>query len=256
MCMQLTHLFLAYPLFEQLKAQGKSVDECGLFLAGVLFPDIQYIAPVSREQTHLISNEIPKNHFPQLYQDILLDLEKKDFFKAGMKFHAFCDRMRVEVIHVNHIYETLSSAPWIPLKQKLSVLDNCLKFVEDMYAFEKFSIDAYTEMTFCVLYAVQSVSFKQEMLSQFNLDEATLNQWYQVTCEYVANFGPLARQHFCDMLGKENEGKFLNTFIHTLKTSDALDYFENLSISFEQWNQTQFDLPQPLQPFSSGELRV
>lgn len=56
------------------------------FLLGVLFPDIQKVSNVTREQTH------------NKFRELDLKFEGLSSFEAGWKFHVWCDLRRNEII--------------------------------------------------------------------------------------------------------------------------------------------------------------
>lgn len=71
----------------------KNVQE---FMVGTLFPDIRYIAHIPREATH----------FP--LKGLVDVLEEKSPFVAGMKFHAWVDIVREEIVVSSGIYEAVA----------------------------------------------------------------------------------------------------------------------------------------------------
>jgi hypothetical protein len=90
----MTHLYFAeYFCRVHGICKEKSVRE---FMVGTLFPDIRYIAHIPREATH----------FPlEGLKDVL---QEEDLFRAGMKFHAWVDIVREEIVVSSGIYEAVA----------------------------------------------------------------------------------------------------------------------------------------------------
>lgn len=63
------------------------------FLVGTLFPDIRYITHFPREKTHFNVNSLKEVG------------ETSSPFDAGMKFHAWVDRVREEFVISSGIYK-------------------------------------------------------------------------------------------------------------------------------------------------------
>lgn len=257
MAMQMTHLLLAAPLFKQLKAEGMPPEDLGQFLAGVLFPDIRYVSHLSREETHSISNNASKDQLACFYQTILQDLAKKDFFKAGAKFHAFCDCKRLQVLEEKNLFKQLDSAAWHLIKtQAPGQCENVLKLLEDVLAFNRLDPSDRKEMLFCLQYYVTHVDFEQKM-QHFNIDKATFNKWYTITYEYLNNLTPMSRNDFCMMLGK-NEWlmSIFNQARSNLQSREVVAYFDALNHSIIELPTTHFMQEHPLNPLPKGELTI
>lgn len=90
----MTHLFLA----EEYCKLKRIEDESDLkgFLVGTSFPDIRYITHFPREQTHFSINNLKEVS------------ESSSLFEAGMKFHAWVDKVREEFVVASGIYEKIA----------------------------------------------------------------------------------------------------------------------------------------------------
>ena len=87
----MTHLFLGeeYCKLRRIEDEGNKRD----FLVGTLFPDIRYIAHFSRQRTHFDVRNLKEVE------------ESSSYFIAGMKFHAWVDKVREAFVVDSGIYE-------------------------------------------------------------------------------------------------------------------------------------------------------
>lgn len=154
----MTHLYFAEYFC---KVHGiwneKSVRE---FMVGTLFPDIRYIAHIPRESTH----------FPlQGLQDVLQ--EERPFY-AGMKFHAWVDIIREEIVVSSGIYEAVS-----PHAEGRDA--TFLKFIE-----EEILADFYDGRKW-------SYCFDKSLVEErfFVSSDVTLARWHEIL-QYSMNYRP------------------------------------------------------------------
>lgn len=89
-----THAYLTDRFFEYFPKY--SDEEKRAFMLGSLFPDIQYIGDVTREETH--------SHCPSTLLDVL---KEHSPFLAGVKFHCYVDHEREAFLHEQKIYDKL-----------------------------------------------------------------------------------------------------------------------------------------------------
>ena len=80
----ITHAFLAELFFKQFPKYDS--EEQKAFRLGTLFPDVRYLGTIPREETH----------FPEMTLEEVL--EETNPFLAGMKFHSYVRKERVETV--------------------------------------------------------------------------------------------------------------------------------------------------------------
>ena len=128
------------------------------FFLGTLFPDIRYIAKLSRTQTH--ESEVTLERIK----------DTQDPFLKGMRLHVFVDVLREEFLQERQVCEKLTK---ISGDKILS-----LKFLEDeiLYSMrqeqESFYIAAYFD------------TYTEGEL-KFNLPSEILRQWHQLNQSYL-----------------------------------------------------------------------
>lgn len=101
-----THIVLALKII----ASGLIDTDVKEFIIGTSFPDIRYLGVIERDKTHY------KN---VTWHDIVT--EQSPFY-AGLKFHAFVDRIREEYMHNSGIYTFI---------RETSYRSQCMKVAED-----------------------------------------------------------------------------------------------------------------------------
>jgi len=133
--------------------QHPAVDP-DLFLLGTLFPDIRRITDeVTRYDTH--------QHFKKLN----LSFEGLDAFRAGWKFHLWCDMRREEILNKHGFY-------------KLSYTidhDAPPKLLEDELAWEKYQ--NWEKLRFIL-------NNPPELELPFGVSRETLERWYAIIAKY------------------------------------------------------------------------
>lgn len=117
-----THIYFAEKYMSICKPQYTK-KERATFKRGTLWPDIRYIAKISRTKTHA--------------KDVKLEdiIKCKDPFTAGKLFHAFLDEQRVKILEKSKVNELLHM---LPITEKMRV--HFLKVVEDEICYK--DIDA------------------------------------------------------------------------------------------------------------------
>ncbi len=90
MAAPITHIVLANKIYDKLFSH---LDKACFFL-GTSFPDIRYIAPIGRQETHPEVNSIE-------------DLANCNAFTTGVKLHALIDNIREDFLFSHNIYQYL-----------------------------------------------------------------------------------------------------------------------------------------------------
>jgi hypothetical protein len=159
--------FSASPLFHAVIAEKyiqiceKDFDEeqKKAFFLGTLFPDIRYLANLSRKSTHE-----PDVTLEQIYAT-------QDPFLKGMRLHVLTDEVRVKFVKEQQILRKLTDAPGD------TVLN--LKFLEDeiLYSFREKGASLYI----CDYF----LSFADGEL-QFNVPQEILTYWHNLNSDYFS----------------------------------------------------------------------
>lgn len=152
------------------------------FIVGTVFPDIRYLGVIKREKTH---NQLATwNSIKQLVQ-------QKQYFKAGMDFHALVDRMREKYLEEKGIYENI-----LPFKFRSQLM----KFVEDRFLYEK--IDNW----FTIAQLFDKNILDEELT--FNIPKKDLLKWRGIIRRYCKN-KPMLKKLMPLLPCKQNVGKLL-----------------------------------------------
>lgn len=106
----ITHLFLGEEYCRIFRIEDE--DHKRDFLIGTSFPDIRYITYFPRERTHFNVQSLKEVG------------ESSSYFIAGMKFHAWVDKVREEFVVASGIYEKV--APYGEGRK-----ETLLKFIEE-----------------------------------------------------------------------------------------------------------------------------
>jgi len=129
--------------------------DADLFLLGVLFPDIRRITDeISRYETH------------QIYKKLDLDFKDITAFRAGWKFHLWCDMRREEILNKNNFY-------------KLSYTidhDAPSKLLEDELVYEK-----YKNWEKLVLL----LNNPPELEEEIPVSRETIARWFAIIAKYL-----------------------------------------------------------------------
>lgn len=152
----MTHVYLG---LKWLDVYGSEYDEKQrqAFLIGTIFPDIRYIAKVSRNVTH------PKNvHL----QDIL---QTKSEFEQGVKFHSYVDNERLQFIKRHPIQKKIRDLK----EQHKSIY---VKLVEDQMIYPKADWRFMKQTLFSPV--------AQE--KQYDIDFGTITQWHMGLTYYFS----------------------------------------------------------------------
>lgn len=177
------------------------------FMVGNLFPDIQYIANVSRDDTHVKQVE-------------LIDvLNSETPFKAGVLFHAYVDEMRESYAQKWKIYDEVAHIADGHEAMQL------IKFIEDEILYEKIN------HTFCIdsLYLIYPEETEMVSYSKVFCWHKLLVKYFQqppkVSIQYLAGSfwrciapGYLAtwNQHFDELLQNEKIRSYVYDFVQSL----------------------------------------
>ena len=120
----LVHLYLAERYCQLYEVEDETWKED--FLVGTLFPDIRYIFPLSREETH------PSTPFEQI-------LSTSSGFEAGMRFHVWVDQMRERFVCDTGIY-----AQVLPYTKKHRA--TLLKWIEEEILFDQYEGERWSHL--------------------------------------------------------------------------------------------------------------
>lgn len=107
-----THIVLALIVLPMMP--DKNIDE---FLLGTSFPDVRYVAHISRERTHN-----PNSTWHSIQKE-------SSSFTAGMDFHALCDRIHEQFMTANKAYDLI-------LASNIHLKGYILKLFEDMIFYD------------------------------------------------------------------------------------------------------------------------
>jgi hypothetical protein len=152
-------IFVAFPVSHIVYAkkylERHPAMDADLFLLGVLFPDIRRITDeISRYETH------------QIYKKLDLDFKDITAFRAGWKFHLWCDMRREEILNKNNFY-------------KLSYTidhDAPSKLLEDELVYEK-----YKNWEKLVLL----LNNPPELEEEIPVSRETIARWFAIIAKYL-----------------------------------------------------------------------
>ncbi len=136
-----------------------SVVEQGAFLAGTSFPDIRYVADVSRSATHRME-----------HKTLSYVLGADTSFEAGRRFHVYVDREREKFMRENNAYDFIKNGP---LKTQL------LKLVEDHILFDQLNNRLQGPLNPKVFL---SKVYPEEL--SYGLTVSSVNTWHRMLTEY------------------------------------------------------------------------
>lgn len=154
-----THIIFALQILHLLPP---SIDPQA-FIVGTSFPDIRYLAHLTREQTHIE---------PISWQNVI---NEPSSFRAGMLFHNLVDEIRMEHFEPD-FYDRKKINEYTPLYIKLFPL--ILKTAEDAFLYTKTNHWKKIATYFDTVY--------QEELD-FNVSEDILRTWHNMIQTYIAN---------------------------------------------------------------------
>lgn len=151
MASQISHIIYAKKYFS--KNFVKNINE---FILGCVFPDIRRIDKnIKREETH------------SFFQNIDLNFQKISSFKAGWKFHLYCDKRREEILNNKNFYKLANTQNYAGLPTKLLEDEIIYASCQDWKNLAQF---------FKNLPAIEE---------KINVSQETFNQWYVILAEYI-----------------------------------------------------------------------
>jgi hypothetical protein len=149
MASQVAHVVYSQKYLEKNPCKGSE-----LFILGSLFPDLRRVTEgITRKDTHM--------HFV----NIDLDFGKLDLFKAGWKFHAWCDMRREEILNKYNFYSLRGA----------SAIDPTAKLLEDELVYDKYK--NWEKLRYIL---------NNPPIIQTNLDvpQETIERWYAILAKY------------------------------------------------------------------------
>jgi hypothetical protein len=149
MASQVSHVIYAHKYLERNPRKGGE-----FFILGTLFPDLRRVAEgLARKDTHM--------HFV----NIDLDFHGLDLFKAGWKFHSWCDMRREEILHKYNFYSLRGA----------NAIDPTAKLVEDELVYDKYN--NWEKLRYVL---------NNPPIVQTNLDvsQETVERWYAIVAKY------------------------------------------------------------------------
>ncbi len=171
------------------------LDKCGtrytqnerkLFLIGTLYPDIRYLAALSREATHLSSVSLE-------------DIEKQtDPFTAGSMFHSWVDNAR-------EYYLKSRKSTLLPLLKGVSSMlsSNYLKWLEDEIYFP---MQSFSEVA-------EDLKTVREGQLKGGVGDKVIREWNNILIEQLT-YSPST---FFERMSKKEDGRFFELSPNTVK---------------------------------------
>jgi hypothetical protein len=154
-----THIVLALHILHLLPGH---IDK-EAFIVGTSFPDIRYMAELTREQTHIE---------PVSWQDVI---NEPSSFRAGMLFHNLVDEIRITDFE-GDFYDRSKAAQYNPLYLKLFLLIH--KAAEDAYLYTK--VSGWEEIA-----GYFDTIYQEER--DFQVSEEILREWHTMIQRYIAH---------------------------------------------------------------------
>lgn len=190
MAAPITHIVLTDKIYQDVFGD-KDKEK---FFIGTCFPDIRYVANVSRNETH--------------FKNANLNQIKKDGpFWAGLKFHSYLDQKRDEY---------LSKTKLSSLVPESDQVDRATKLFEDQLLYSK--VKDWSEY----LKYLSSIVDDQAI---FGLEKKEITNWQKLLQRYFSNKpNNLSVRSFCNALGlKEKDINEIERVILKLKTNKKVE---------------------------------
>lgn len=182
------------------------------FIIGTSFPDIRYMAGISRAATHIE---------PVSWDAIV---NEPSAFRAGMMLHNLVDNVRI--MHLEHyFYDITQLEQYTPAYIKLFPLMQ--KTAEDAYYYRYCTADRWQEVS-----SYFDTVYQEEL--DFGIDEAVLRQWHTMIQTYIAQEPtPRIIAEFCANSGNDlyafctevDLDQYFNELHATSKFADVIDTF-------------------------------
>lgn len=149
MASQVAHVVYAQKYLE------KNPRKCGeFFILGTLFPDIRRIdEKISRKDTHMY------------FENIDLNFEGMELFKAGWKFHLWCDMRREEILNKYDFYSLRGA----------NAIDPTAKLLEDELVYDKYK--NWEKLRYVL-------SNPPLIHTNLNVSQETIERWYAILAKY------------------------------------------------------------------------
>ncbi len=159
MASQISHIVYAKRYFDQLEA-GKIESVIKInrdeFMLGCVFPDIRRIDPkIKRRDTHLC------------FDSLDLNFSGMTSFRAGWKFHVYCDMRREEILNKYKFYETPHTT---------DIYNQPAKDLEDEMIYEEY--DNWEKL-------VNYFNNPPFIDSELDFDPAGYYLWYAMIARYI-----------------------------------------------------------------------
>ncbi len=187
-----------------------SLKQREAFMRGTLFPDIRYIASISRTETHT--------------KNVTLEevTSSKNPFTAGMLFHSYIDEQREALAQQVGIYDHLTN---IPKRHKAALL----KIIEDQLIYAKLNVPMVRKAlrtfsaeerqhkvkipTIMLWHRLLTNYLKQSPDSFFHKKVANRQGYLLLPADAIANAYTIIKQYSAD----KKVQTYAETLIHTIE---------------------------------------
>lgn len=150
----ITHVFIAEKWLQYNSQYDQ--EQTAAFFVGTLFPDIRYMAKISRNKTHFKGLKL---------EDIK---QAPNAFRAGLNLHCYLDEAREKMVIENHVYDLFKDFP------PNSEIPSLLKLLEDEILFSKIDKDRVIECLLCIPEEELNFDIKLEIIRDWHELQACL----------------------------------------------------------------------------------